>query len=629
MSFFQKNLAALQNKEPELASYLNNLSDDARITVKDGGIELALDSGKRVFFEKQVIPSNAKKISEKKLFNFAEVIILVGAGVGETLTETLKTADPTAFIILVESNPAFFRKLLEGFDLSREIGDPRVSVAVGENPVEAIMVRLESEFGVFTRPNFRVIKNGLSISCDTEYYEKVDQVLSRQKGMAEANLQAINKLSSLWQTNILSNLESILGNPGISHMFGKMRGIPAIIVAAGPTLDKTCRWIKAAENSMVIICVDTALKTLLSNGITPHFVVSLDALIENWSHLSDVDTSGYTLVVNPVTYPLILSEHKGRMMVTSYTEPMVQWLERFTGDLGVNVTGGSVATSAFDFAERMGCSPIILTGQDLAFTGGRTHSGGGSKEETLYVSAAGPVQQEDLHEDAIDVEIKETIDGNLGHSLVSSAKMITWRNWFEIQIEKRNIHCINATEGGAVIKGAEPSTLQEAFNRYGTVDRGVRDIVEKEKPFQLSSGQDKVWESLNDLVGSAKTIKRYCTLGLKEAADLKKAAEHDGPGQSCDDRVRICNEYTTKIMEEEEFLQVCHWRLESALDTIQRMQSANRSSDERKQMFVTGEAYRIFFKEMYTITKELEKKVARFTAKHSSTNGSRGLAHAQ
>jgi len=621
--YFEKNIEALIEKEPELVSRLKSVKDDPRVSVDGDAMVMTLEGGRTVRFERQELPANVSRISDKNLFGFSEVIILAGVGVGETLVETLKTADATAFVLLIESNIAYFKKLLEGFDLSRELGDPRVCVSVGENPVDAVMVRLEKEFGVFTRSNFQLIKNGLSVSCDTDYYHQLDEVLSRQKSMADANLQAITTLSGLWQTNILANLSYILGSPGISHLFGKLKGIPALIVSAGPSLDKNCRWIKVAKSSMVVICVDTALKTLLRNGITPHFVVSLDALIENWSHLDGVDSSGYTLVVNPVTYPKILSEHKGDMMVTSYSEPLVQWLERFTGDLGINTTGGSVATSAFDFANRMGCSPIILTGQDLAFSGGRTHAGG-AKQESVYQSFGSNAPQGSLHSDAIDFEAKYELEGNLGHRLLSSVKMNTWRNWFEIQIEKEKVHCINATEGGARIKGAEIYTMQEVSKIYCGTKRDIESVIKKNIPVKLPASTSEVGKELMKLVESAREIKKLCSHGLKVAGEIAALAQKKGEEKNLDERVRLCGAYMQKIMKETDFLEINHWRLENTLDKIQRIRSAFKSSESRKKGFISGEVFLIFFREMYQVTKDMENKVKKWERK-TNTSESRRL----
>lgn len=614
MNVYVKNLKALEAKDRALASKVRATPDDPRIRLlKAGGkataIEVTTADGESVVFKKQPLPSNVRRITERKQFGFSEVMILLGVGLGETLAETLAASDAGTFILLVESNPVFFKKLLEGFDVAELISDPRVVISIGEDPVDAIMHRLEDEFGVFTRSNFQVIKHGTAVACDSGYYQAVEKVLARQKQMAEGNLVSMNRLSSVWQENIFSNLDAILRNPGIKHLFGRMAGIPAVIVAAGPSLDKNCHWLLNARDSMLIICVDTALKTLLKNGVTPHIVVALDALLQNYYHLAGAERADYTLVVNPVTYPLILTECVGPMMITSYSEPMVQWLEQFTGDLGENLTGGSVATAAFDLAIRMGCSPIILTGQDLAFTGNRTHSGGGANEEFIYNAAGEMSGAETLHNEAISFENRGIVEGNLGHTLKSSVKMTTWRNWFEIRIAQKGVDCINATEGGAAIVGAKPMCLPEVMLGYGRKHRDIDKIIAAARPVHLPADIAFIRQKMDALAAKARDIKKVCSLGIKEAEKLGAAAQRKGQTEAMESAARACGNYLGMIMSETEFMGINRWRMEGTMDRIQRLRGGLKTADQAKQAFINAESFLIFFKDAYQITRELEKNI--------------------
>jgi hypothetical protein len=58
------------------------------------------------------------------------------------------------------------------------------------------------------------------------------------------------------------------------------------------------------------------------------------------------------------------------------TTPVMDWIEQYTESPGDIQSGGSVATSAFDLLLNMGCNPIILFGQDLAYTGREIHCSG-------------------------------------------------------------------------------------------------------------------------------------------------------------------------------------------------------------------------------------------------------------
>ncbi len=626
MNVYIKNLKALEEKDRPLAVKIRATLDDPRVRlIKVGGkataIEVSCGNGETAVFQKQILPSNVRRITERKQFGFSEVIILLGIGLGETLAETLAASDAGTFILLVESSPAHFKKLLEGFDVSGLICDPRVVISVGESPVDAIMHRLEEEFGVFTRSNFQVIKNGIAVSCDEAYYQEAEKVLARQKQMAEGNLASISRLSPVWQENIFSNLDAILRNPGIKHLFGRMAGIPAVIVAAGPSLDKNCPWLVKARDSMVIICVDTALKTLLKNGVTPHFVVALDALLHNYFHMAGAERPDYTLVVNPVTYPLILSECAGPMMVTSYSEPMVQWLEQFTGDLGQNLTGGSVATAAFDLAMRMGCSPIILTGQDLAFTGNRTHSGGGANDEFVYSTVGEMSGVEIMHGDAISQEISGAVEGNLGHTLKSSVKMVTWRNWFEIRIAEKGVQCINATEGGAIIAGTKPMCLHEAVMEYGQPRREIDKVIAKARPVHLPGDPAVIGQKMDALAAKARDIKKVCSLGIKEAEKLAMAAQRKGADAAAESAARMCANYLGVIMHENEFMGINRWRMEATMDRIQRLRTGLKTADPSKQAFINAESFLMFFKDAYQATKELEKNIRRIIRQMDGSYG--------
>jgi len=614
MSVYDKNLAAIRTKEPELARRLESLEENPRVRLAGNGggdneIEFVLENGKTVRFKKQETADNVRKLYEKKLFSFSDVIILLGAGVGETLAETLKSADPTGFVLLIESNLYYFRKLIEGFDISESLSDPRVSISVGENPVDAVMSRMEREFGIFTRPNFQVIKNPLSVSCDEDYYRRIDDVLASLKAIAELNLKSISSLSQKWHGNIFLNLPYILKSPGIKPLFGKMKGLPAVIVAAGPSLDKNCRWLKRAEKSVVIICVDTALKTLKRYGVRPHFVVSLDAKPENYTHMEGVDSSGYTLIANPVTYPLILSEHVGDILVTSYSEPLVKWLERYTGDPGENVTGGSVATSAFDFAHRIGCSPIILTGQDLAYSGKRTHSGGGAVQEIMYGTLGLPVPQEQMHFQTIGSNELQDGEGNMGHTVSTSKEMNSWKDWFEIRIEKESIDCINATEGGLAIKGARELCLQEALMNNSDKPEDIDGIIKRSLSTRVPSAAIDVEAGFDRLLGAARLVKNKASLGAREAARLQEFAQKKNSSGIIKSSTAACAEYVGSISAESEFMSIIQWRIENSLDKIQRLQSGLRLSDAGKKAYLNGESYVIFFRTVYTVSAEFERNV--------------------
>ena len=76
--------------------------------------------------------------------------------------------------------------------------------------------------------------------------------------------------------NILANTPTIIRSPGVKRLFNRFENLPAIIVGAGPSLDKNVTLLREVKDRAVIIAVDRTLGLLLPLGITPHLVPSID-----------------------------------------------------------------------------------------------------------------------------------------------------------------------------------------------------------------------------------------------------------------------------------------------------------------------------------------------------------------
>lgn len=123
--------------------------------------------------------------------------------------------------------------------------------------------------------------------------------------------------------------------------------------------------------------------------------------------------------------------------------------------------GISVTHFAFILAYHIGAPAIILVGQDLAFGGeGQTHSSG-SVYDDLKVNLETETQVIYL-------------EGYDGEKVPSQVTWRLFRDWYEIFLERYPTLLINATEGGAKIKGTVQLTLQEAMEKYIGIESPVK-----------------------------------------------------------------------------------------------------------------------------------------------------------
>lgn len=259
----------------------------------------------------------------------------------------------------------------------------------------------------------------------------------------------VRVFAEAWRRNIEETLRlGILfdGAPS-SSLIGKAKKKPGILVSAGPSLDQNVTQLRAAKGKSIIVCVDTALKTLIGHGIEPDFVVSICAAPDN---LRDFDglimPPSCGLIYLPLIDPRIPAMFERRFPVSN-GHPFIEWIRRAVGvNLGIVDGGGSVALAGFQSLQGMGCDPIILVGQDLAYTRGRSHTEGS------------PL----AHDEAGTLEVY-ALDGT---RIRSSENFVQWREWFEHEIKIAEATVINATAEGAKIKGAIRMRLDSAVKAF-------------------------------------------------------------------------------------------------------------------------------------------------------------------
>lgn len=616
MKFFGSNISALKQTDPELADFLVRLPSGSRVR-KQGengnfSVDVTQPDGSTVRFADLKNPDSVKKLPLRDPMKNSPLIVVYGFGTGSHVLDLFRSTSEKTYLHVIEPDADLFREVLEGVDYSEILGSERIGFAIGESPFDASYVRMEKKYGVFTIRDFQIIRHPLSVSIQEEYYKELDTNFAHLVDMARQNLDTLNNLSKIWQNNVFTNLPYIFDRFSIQSLFGKFKGVPVILVSAGPSLDKNVKWVEAAKGKAVIVCVDTALRTLLENGIEPDFVVAVDAQIENYYHMAGIRTNESCLVANPVTFPNIVSEFNGPIFFTTYMDPLVQWVEEFTGDLGQNITGGSVATAAFDFANRLGASPIVLVGQDLAYSHGRTHSNGTHYGEVSFRRLSCAMGMEEQTDYLIgDNEITYAEDG-FGGDIKTSKKMNSWRNWFEIKIDKENIDCINSTEGGVRIQGAKTMSLQEVIRRFCTGKVNLPDVLEKVSQNQGVKNLEGFLQDMEKMIQVSRNIKNLCGEGRKTVQQLQGEFDQSNPDDPwVTHKLNNLARYAEQITNEPQFVELNKWSMEFVIDRVTQIHEKSKDMGHRYQLAAGIHGYDVFFETVYEISKTFEKVLSR------------------
>jgi len=246
-----------------------------------------------------------------------------------------------------------------------------------------------------------------------------------------------------------------LGDPGITQWINGFNNHPAILVSAGPSLTKQFSLLQDVrkKSPFIIGSMGTALTPLLKAGIKPDFFMlsdPQDAIIEQ---INKFDFSDIPLFYLCTANAKAIAYYKGPRYIVwqkGFREAEIQAEKR--GEPLIK-TGGSVATCLLDLMVQMGCGPIALVGQDLAFTSGQSHAEGTHGVRNVNPETA-LLQVEDFFKTS---------------TVSTSRNLYYYLRWFERYVRERQEpeRFWNCTEGGAYINGWVHAKLNMFYANFG------------------------------------------------------------------------------------------------------------------------------------------------------------------
>lgn len=463
MTRFEENITVLKQTNTELCERIQCLNGDdscpmdvvlsrsslPTLKLQKNGHEILLHSLYDPLSEASRFVSSFNITQETKL------VFVFGVGFAYHVREILSKLPQHAHLILIERDEHIFKKALENVDFSF-LNDNRVSLFCGDFNVDEITLKVCPLFypKIPDEKDVLLVPHRASVQIHPQYYRWLH---GKIKDFASQFAVAVTThvfVSTGWSVNILKNIDELIKAPPVESLFGKNKGKPAIVVSAGPSLDKNIDVLKEVQDRALIIAVGTSLKPLLQRGIKPHLVVAIDADKKHYEHFKDVKAHEDTILIyDGMIFPRILDDFKGMKLSSDTSEsPIKTWLYSYIGAKGIIPSGFSVATTAFALAHSMESYPIILMGQDLSFKkDGHTHAQGTTwQERVVDVTSHSLVK----------------VPGNVEEEVFTHHVFFSTLRWFETYIEQNSVYCVNATEGGAKIKGTKVMSLREALKTY-------------------------------------------------------------------------------------------------------------------------------------------------------------------
>lgn len=332
------------------------------------GVEIHANNG--ALDEAKKITNGINNLKEKN-----SICVVFGLGLGYLFDEIVQNANGS--VILFEPNLEILKCTLEIVDMAEILAKKNVVVC---SEIED----LKFYIGEFSNKLTKI-----SVSFLTSYYniyfeqiKEIATIVEYAHGEVAARHNTILNCGNLTVKNTLLNLNNIFQSNFIKDFKNKFENKPAIIVSAGPSLALNIELIKKNQNKFVIFCVGTALRALTNSGITPDFTV----IIEPYStsgQIENLNLENTTLIMEPYTSPDIWNlQAKNKVLFCSKYNFLNDWLCDGIKINNENLASvGTVSYCALSSASLMGCNPIVLIGQDLAYTNGVCYAKGSAYED--------------------------------------------------------------------------------------------------------------------------------------------------------------------------------------------------------------------------------------------------------
>lgn len=412
------------------------------------------EEGQKRYLQSRVNPraEAEKNVKESVVFDDSlSVVCLVGFEMGYG-AEVLQEKLPASTAILVwEPHGDAFLKALETRCLRSILEDKRIFIYVEDSAVKAAQV-----FETFLNPvkvrNWSLVvgrgTHQLAPDRVSEFYKELYSLTSARKLLFDTTLNHSHTFIKNAFLNLCRSEQALT----VESLRDSSKDRPAIVVSAGPSLTKAIPTLKEIGTKCIIVAAGAAWKTLVNEGIRPDYVVLLDPFERTRSEFEGMDPDGETLIADFSGLPDVVAGFTGSMAFYCSSPELHGVMNAVTNRTwGHLEQGGSVAHIAFSFARLIGARPIVLIGQDLAFTGGLTHVG--THVDSQQVSGKFSPKHGPLHDVAA--------FGGEG-TVLTSRSLDTFRIWFEANARDG---VLNATGGGAKIRGVPEIGFVELTER--------------------------------------------------------------------------------------------------------------------------------------------------------------------
>ncbi|NEU62424.1 6-hydroxymethylpterin diphosphokinase MptE-like protein [Paenibacillus sp. ALJ109b] len=412
-------------------------------------------------------------------------IFVYGFGQGLGLSDLVELY-PDRIFFVYEPDEQSFINAMHHIDLTFVLEHPNIyAISVGNK-------QLDNLFSIMSTH----IQNEMAFVASRYYIEQQIEVLQSTKNkyldykkIFESNQNVRDLFRHDWIRNSLFQIPTMLKIPSLNQVIGQLKGATAIVVSSGPSLEKDIHWLEKLKQHAIIISAGSSIQALAKHGIEPHLAIVMDGGEINSKIFSSEEAKRAPLLFASTAYYQVSDAKEDGLIygvlnnddVTSYFMDIGQ-KEKI---LHPNPT---VAGTAIQAAAWLGCTRIILMGQDLSFPGEQFYAEGINHADQGYIDET--IKKAEHNVINVNGEYNRTTAGFL-----QMKERI--ENLIAILPE---IEFVNSTRNGAQVEGSTWKPAEDVFEilKKEEIDKNIiTNLIEQSKSLTLDSTKvEKVKEKL-------------------------------------------------------------------------------------------------------------------------------------
>ena len=367
-NIFEKNINALALRDKELASKIaSHIVDNVPQLVQENGFYNLIYKNTHLHNPQNPLQEAFEIFSQAQNEPVA-IHLIYGIGLGYLFQVAAQKSLGT--VILYEPDLNILKIAFTLVDFSNDI--------LRKNVFITATLEKAGEY-IYQKSNTKNIPLMLSTvayrNLDENKFNELVTELQRMVGSYGMDLRYTRDKFYLLLKKMIQNMPLFIHETPLAEFKDFYKGKIGVIVSAGPTLDSNIEIIKKYRDNIVLFVVGIAMKAIAKHNITPDFLCIIEAY-DCSKQIAGLDLSNINFITELFSHTNLRKfKFKNIYSHISANQPVNFWWKDIAGiDIAEYWSKGTVSYAALNCARILGCSRIVLVGQDLAYIEGQCYS---------------------------------------------------------------------------------------------------------------------------------------------------------------------------------------------------------------------------------------------------------------